>query len=156
MFSGKVLYEAKSSGLQLSLQAILIAFDLAYNKNNLHETLDYWSRDILNFGFLEKGLGIVSPPHFVNDFSRKTFLMLHSINWSSFIVWLPLLLEILGNISAIPRGFFWHTGTCTGNGTSTEVLESGPSDRQTDRQNLWLYLAAFQYQTTKQSYKIIR
>ena len=31
------------------------------------------------------------------DFSRKTFLMLYSINWSNFIIWLPLLLEILGN-----------------------------------------------------------
>ena len=28
--------------------------------------------------------------------------------------------------------------------------------RQTDQQKLWLYLAAFWYQTTKQSYKIIR
>ena len=28
--------------------------------------------------------------------------------------------------------------------------------RWTDRQQLWLYLAAFQCQTTKQSYKIIR
>ena len=26
---------------------------------------------MLNFYFLEKGLGIVSPPHFVCDFSRK-------------------------------------------------------------------------------------
>ena len=28
--------------------------------------------------------------------------------------------------------------------------------RQTDQQKLWLYLAAFRYQTTQQSYKIIR
>ena len=27
---------------------------------------------------------------------------------------------------------------------------------QTDQQKLWLYLAAFRYQTTKQSYKTIR
>ena len=26
------------------------------------------------------------------------FLMLYSINWPNFIVWLPLLLEILGNM----------------------------------------------------------
>ena len=32
-----------------------------------------------NFDFLEKGLGIVSPPDFVYDFSRKLFLMLCSI-----------------------------------------------------------------------------
>ena len=35
---------------------------------------------MLNFDFLEKGLGIVSPPHFVYDFSTKMFLMLYSIN----------------------------------------------------------------------------
>ena len=62
------------------------------------KTLDYWSRDRLNFIFLEKGLGLVSPPHFEYDFSRKIFLMLHSINWPNFIVWLPLLLDILGNM----------------------------------------------------------
>ena len=28
---------------------------------------------MLNFDFLEKGLGIVSPPHFAYDFSRKMF-----------------------------------------------------------------------------------
>ena len=27
------------------------------------------------FDFLEKGLAIVSPPHFVHDFSRNIFLM---------------------------------------------------------------------------------
>ena len=65
---------------------------------NENENLDYWSRDMLNFNFSEKGLGLVSPPHFVYDFSRKMFLMLHSINWPYFIVWLPLLLEVLGNM----------------------------------------------------------
>ena len=34
---------------------------------------------MLNFN-LEKGLAIVSPARFVCDFSRKMFLMLHSIN----------------------------------------------------------------------------
>ena len=53
---------------------------------------------MLNFNFSEKGLGLVSPPHFVNDFSRKMFLILNSINGLNFIVWLPLLLEILGNM----------------------------------------------------------
>ena len=50
---------------------------------------------MLNFDFLEKGQGIVSPPHFVYDFSRKMFLVLDSINWPNFIVWLPLVFEIL-------------------------------------------------------------
>ena len=31
---------------------------------------------MLNFDFSEKGLGLVSLPHFVYDFSRKMFLML--------------------------------------------------------------------------------
>ena len=35
---------------------------------------------MLNFDFLEKDLGIVSPPHFAYDFLRKMFLMLYSIN----------------------------------------------------------------------------
>ena len=53
---------------------------------------------MLNFDFLDKGLGIISPAHFVYDFSTKMFLMLYSINWPNFIAWLPLLLEILGNM----------------------------------------------------------
>ena len=36
--------------------------------------------EITNFDFLEKGLGPVSPSYFVNDFSRKDFLMLYSTN----------------------------------------------------------------------------
>ena len=31
---------------------------------------------MLNFDFLDKGLGIVSPAYFVYDFSTKVFLML--------------------------------------------------------------------------------
>ena len=54
---------------------------------------------MLNFDFLKKGLGIVSPSHFVYEFSRKMFLMLYFINWPNFIAWLPLLLEILVNMS---------------------------------------------------------
>ena len=53
---------------------------------------------MLNFDFLEKGLGIVAPPYFVNNFSRKMFLMLYSINWPNVIVWWPLLFEILDNM----------------------------------------------------------
>ena len=47
---------------------------------------------------LENGLGIVSPPDFVDDFSRKVFFMLYFINWPNFIAWLLLLLKILGNM----------------------------------------------------------
>ena len=31
---------------------------------------------MVNFDFLEKGLGIVSPPRFVSDFSREMFYIL--------------------------------------------------------------------------------
>ena len=51
----------------------------------------------------KKGLGIVSPPHFVNDFSKKMFLVLYFSYWPNFIVWLPLLLGILGNMCIATR-----------------------------------------------------
>ena len=35
---------------------------------------------MLNFDYLEKGLGIVSPPHLVYDLLIKVFLILYSIN----------------------------------------------------------------------------
>ena len=53
---------------------------------------------MLNFDFLDKGLGIVSPAHFVYDFSTKIFLMLYSINYPNFIAWFSLLVGLLGNI----------------------------------------------------------
>ena len=53
---------------------------------------------MFNFNFSEKGMGLVSSPLFLYYFSRKFFNMLRCINWHSFIVWLLLLLEILGNI----------------------------------------------------------
>ena len=39
---------------------------------------------MLNLNFSEEGLELVSPPHFVYDFSRKTFLILHSIKAALF------------------------------------------------------------------------
>ena len=53
---------------------------------------------MLNFHFLDKGLGTISPAHFVYDFSTKILLMLYSINYPNFIARLPLLLEILDNM----------------------------------------------------------
>ena len=35
-----------------------MALNLTYNKNKLYKSLDYWSRDMLNFDFLDKGQGI--------------------------------------------------------------------------------------------------
>ena len=57
-----------------------IALNLGYNKYKLYKTVEYLSRDILNFNFPEKGLRLVSPPHFAYDFSTKIFLLLHSFN----------------------------------------------------------------------------
>ena len=59
---------------------------------------------MLNFDFLEKDLGIVSPLHLLYDFSRRMFLMLYSINWPNLISWLRLLLETLVNMY-IPIAF---------------------------------------------------
>ena len=53
---------------------------------------------MLNFDILNKGVRIVSAAHFVYDFSTIMFVKLYSINWPNFIVSLPLLLEILGNM----------------------------------------------------------
>ena len=85
----------------MTCNLVSIYFDssqLGIQKKKLYKTLGYWSRDMLDFNFSEKGLRLVSPPHFVDDFPRKMLLVLHSINWPNFIVWLPLLLEILGNM----------------------------------------------------------
>ena len=82
-----------------SLMSIyLIVLNVVYNKNNLYKAFDYLSRGMLNFDFSQKGLELVSPSHFTYDFSRKIFLMLHSINWPNFIAWLPSLLEIFGSM----------------------------------------------------------
>ena len=52
---------------------------------------------MLNFEFFERGVGIVNPPHFVYDFSKKLFL-LYSNKGLNFIVRLLSLYEILGSI----------------------------------------------------------
>ena len=81
---------------------IMQILNLAYSKNKQYKILDYWSRDTLKFDFLEKSIGTVSPPHFEYDFLRKIFLVLYSINWPNFVVWLYLLVEILGNMCIAP------------------------------------------------------
>ena len=53
---------------------------------------------MLNFDFLKKSLEIVSPPHFVYNFSRKMFLKLYFSNLAVFIAWLSLLLDLLVNM----------------------------------------------------------
>ena len=88
----------KSKWSAAKFQYTVTVFCLTYNRNMFHITLGYWSRDMSNFEFLERGLGIVSPLHFVYDFLGKLFLMLYSINWPNIITWLYLLLRTLINI----------------------------------------------------------
>ena len=97
----KALFKMKARGQDLSFNIFWYPSTWTYNKNKLYETSDCWSRDMLNFDFLKKSLGLVSPRDFVHDFSRKTFLILYSVNWSNFIVWLPFLLEISGNLCIV-------------------------------------------------------
>ena len=56
---------------------------------------------MLNFHFLEKRLGLVSPTYFLHDFSTKMFLILYSINCLNFIAWLHLVLDILVNMRIV-------------------------------------------------------
>ena len=95
LFFNKAYYEVKESGLQISFN---IFWYPQLGKNKPYKTLGYWFVETLNFNFSEKGLGLVSPPHFMYDFPRKLFFMLHSINCPNFIVWFPLLLVILDNM----------------------------------------------------------
>ena len=55
----------------------------------------------VKFWFLEKSLGLISPSHFVYIILRKYFLNLYSIKWPNFIIWLPVLLEILDNMCTV-------------------------------------------------------
>ena len=77
----------KSKWSAALFQSLSIVINLANNKNKIYKTLQFWSRDMLNFDFLEKGLEIVSPSHFVYDFSRKMFLKLYSTKWPGFFIW---------------------------------------------------------------------
>ena len=77
----KALNEAKASGLRLSFNIFRNPRFGRLQKQTVYcKALDYGFRDMRNFFFLEKRLGIVSPPHFLYYFSRKMFLMLCYIN----------------------------------------------------------------------------
>ena len=81
IFFRKALYEVKTSGQHISSNMFCYFSTWTYDKNKLCKTSDCWSRDMLNFDFLKKGLEQVSLPHSVDDFSRNTFLMLYSFNY---------------------------------------------------------------------------
>ena len=80
------IIRSKSKWPPVWFQYISIALNLAYSENKYYKTLHYWLKDILNFAFSEKGLGIGFPSDLVYDFSRKMFLILFSINWPNFLV----------------------------------------------------------------------
>ena len=71
LFLKIALFEVKTSGLHLNFNIFRLSLTWTYNKNKLYQTSDWLSQDILIFDFLEKGLGLVSPPHFEYDFSEK-------------------------------------------------------------------------------------
>ena len=64
---------------------------LLFKKNALHE---------VKASDLQLSFNIFRLP-WTWDTIRKMFVMVHCINWTSFIVWLPLLLKILGNMCII-------------------------------------------------------
>ena len=63
---------------------------------------------MLNFIFLEKGLGLVPPltydfeSYVISTFEKKKKLLkLYSVNWLNVIIWVPLLLEIWDNMCIV-------------------------------------------------------
>ena len=44
---------------------------MTYNKNKLSDTLASWSRDLINFRFPEKGVGLIFAPNFVYKFFEE-------------------------------------------------------------------------------------
>ena len=70
---------------------------------------------MLNFYFSEKGLGLVSAPHFVYDFSIKIILILSSINWPNFFYLIAFTSQNIGQyvycnclLTRLWRHKFWN------------------------------------------------
>ena len=61
------LYEAKASVSTL----VIMHFGSSRQRHKIK--INCWSRNLLNFDFLGKGMGLVSPPHLVYYVSRKMF-----------------------------------------------------------------------------------
>ena len=80
LFFGKILHEVTANGPHLSFSIFWLSSTWKYNKNKLHKFSVCCSRYMPHFEDLEKDLGVVSPPHFVYNFSRKIFLLLYFIN----------------------------------------------------------------------------
>ena len=78
--------------------ALHILPNISRNKGNQTMKLSQLLEHNMITNFLEKSyIKLVTLPLFMYDFWRKLFLLLHFMNWSNLIVWLPLLRVILGN-----------------------------------------------------------
>ena len=95
----KDLYKVKVSGqhlrLYINLEKTLNWINKKKRKEKLYHTSDCWFRDMLNLDFLEKCLGLASPLHFVY------FLCYILLTDQISLFWLPLFLEILGNMCIV-------------------------------------------------------
>ena len=76
-----------------TLYCLFLLYDKLRAISKLHTT---WFYLVLNF-FKKEGLELFSLPHFLHNFGKKKILLC-SINLSNFIVWLPLLCKIWGNM----------------------------------------------------------
>ena len=87
-------------------QAVSILYSICFRSPQFGHTIKTYCMKLQTvdpetcwiFIWQKKGLALVSPPDFVHDFSRKILIILYSMNWPNFIFWLPLLLEIFGNM----------------------------------------------------------
>ena len=75
-----------------------------YGKLKAIEIYRDWAADHLLLPYIKllketkRGLELVSLSHFPDNFWRKIFVLLYFITWPNFIVWSPLLCEILSNM----------------------------------------------------------
>ena len=82
----------------LKISLYLDSLKLAYHKNKLYKTLRLLIQRYTQFWFVRKSPGMISPQHFVYDFSTKVLLMLYSIDWPNLIARLSLLPGVLRNV----------------------------------------------------------
>ena len=75
-----------------------IAFNLAYKKNKLCYSLNYWSKNMFKFVFFRKSSRNSFSTHILGIIFQERYFHVISINRPKSIVSLPLLLKILDNI----------------------------------------------------------
>ena len=82
----------QQSKVLYSTYCILICGLSKYSETKLQTICFYLYKAFLKN---KKGLKLVFLSHFLHDFWIKKFLLLYSINWPNFIVWLYLIRKIL-------------------------------------------------------------